>query len=423
VNKPSSSSVPSSGKLWIVSELYYPEETSTGYFLTKIAESLADKLEVCVVCAQPTYSERGQRRARFEDKAGVRIYRALSTHFDKDKLLLRILNMLTFTVSTTIYLLKNVSQGDKIMVVTNPPILLPFVGLIARVKCAESYLLVHDVYPDILVATNMLKSSSLIFRVMDWFFQKTYQQFSSVVVLGRDMQEVVGKKLDKQSLCIIPNWGDIAEIMPGCRADNYFVEKYNLSQKTVIQYSGNIGRTHNIDTILSVALKLRHRNDIVFMFVGTGGKINKIQQFADNHVLSNLLILPRQSRERLSEMLSCATASIISFESAMYGLSVPSRMYNAMAAEVPIVAITHKKSELALHVQESDAGWLLQENNGGELCALVLRLATPEGAAEAAAKGKNARNSIVAAYTLERISSAYAQMFCKQIIESGDASC
>ena len=28
-------------KVWVVSELYYPEDTSTGFFLTEIAEELA----------------------------------------------------------------------------------------------------------------------------------------------------------------------------------------------------------------------------------------------------------------------------------------------------------------------------------------------------------------------------------------------
>ena len=30
-------------RVWVVSELYYPEETSTGYFLTGIAEGLAGR--------------------------------------------------------------------------------------------------------------------------------------------------------------------------------------------------------------------------------------------------------------------------------------------------------------------------------------------------------------------------------------------
>ncbi len=33
-------------RIWILTELYYPEQTSTGYFLTKIAEGLAEEYNV-----------------------------------------------------------------------------------------------------------------------------------------------------------------------------------------------------------------------------------------------------------------------------------------------------------------------------------------------------------------------------------------
>jgi len=45
--------------LWILSEVYYPEETGTGYYITRIAEHLALKRPVSVLCAQPAYSRAG----------------------------------------------------------------------------------------------------------------------------------------------------------------------------------------------------------------------------------------------------------------------------------------------------------------------------------------------------------------------------
>ena len=54
---------PQHSRLWIVTELYYPEETSTGYYLTRIAEGLADVADVKVLCGQPNYSARGTRAA------------------------------------------------------------------------------------------------------------------------------------------------------------------------------------------------------------------------------------------------------------------------------------------------------------------------------------------------------------------------
>src|SRR5690606_36925643 len=36
-------------RLWVISELFYPEQTSTGYFLTKIATGLAARWDVHAV--------------------------------------------------------------------------------------------------------------------------------------------------------------------------------------------------------------------------------------------------------------------------------------------------------------------------------------------------------------------------------------
>lgn len=49
-------------KLWIFTELYYPEETSTAFILTKIANKLATKYDVVnVVCLSPTPTHNSTR--------------------------------------------------------------------------------------------------------------------------------------------------------------------------------------------------------------------------------------------------------------------------------------------------------------------------------------------------------------------------
>jgi colanic acid biosynthesis glycosyl transferase WcaI len=73
-------------RVWIVSELFYPEETSTGYLLTKIAEGLAAEFEVLVLCGQPGYSGRGMRAPKRESYRGMTIYRSWSTTLDKNVL-------------------------------------------------------------------------------------------------------------------------------------------------------------------------------------------------------------------------------------------------------------------------------------------------------------------------------------------------
>lgn len=61
-------------KLWVVTELYYPEDNQTGYYLTKIAEGLAEMFNVKVICGQPNYAARGVRAASRETHKNVEIF-------------------------------------------------------------------------------------------------------------------------------------------------------------------------------------------------------------------------------------------------------------------------------------------------------------------------------------------------------------
>jgi hypothetical protein len=111
--------------VWVVSELYHPEETSTGQVMTGIAEGLAARFSVKVLCGQPTYAARGTRAPRAEVRRGVDIHRCVSSTLDKNRLAPRLLNAVTLSVSIFGQALRRFARGDLVLVVTNPP-LLPF---------------------------------------------------------------------------------------------------------------------------------------------------------------------------------------------------------------------------------------------------------------------------------------------------------
>lgn len=399
-------------RLWVVSELYYPEETSTGYFITKIAEGLVDDFDVQVACGQPSYSERGIRAPRNECHAGVHIHRLRATHFDKDRLLLRAVNLVSFTIAVAFFLAFRLRRSDQILVVTNPPTV-PFVcGWLARLRGCRSTLLVHDIYPEVLAATNVMRRGTL-YNMLQAMFDHSFRLFDQVVVLGRDMLEVVGRKLGTRAnrMVLIPNWGDVEEVRPVAPADNRFVAEHGLAGRTVIQFSGNLGRTHDVELFVETAHALANVPDICFLAVGYGGKSSLVSD-ASGADAGNLLMLPRQPRDRLAEMLNASTATLISFVDGMYGISVPSRMYNVMAAGRPIIAVAHPQSELALVVSEENAGWVIDRAQARiALPALVRWLATSDGRAEADARGAAARRAAEERYTLATVIERFRCIF------------
>lgn len=394
---------PDNYRIFVISELYYPEDTSTGYFITKIAEGLAEHRPVEAICSKPTYSERHLDVPFRETHQRVEIRRVRSTRMNKDRIIGRVVNLVTFTLGAAWSFARSVRSGDIVICLTNPPPLPLLVGLIAKLKKAHSVILVHDLYPEVLVATGHLSSQSRTYLLLYKIFAVTYRLFDRIIVLGRDMQELVSRKIDGQGQApyIIPNWGDVDDVFPIERSANNFALEHGLVQKTVIQFSGNLGRTHDLETVMRAAELLKDEPDIIFLFVGYGGKAHLIDPVSGGGTLPNVRFLPRQPRETLGAMLACSDATVIAFVDEMLGVSVPSRMYNIMAAGVPIIAMCDSRSELAQTVDELDCGWVLGTGHEAGLAQIVRRIhhaKTAGPASDAVLKGSNGRAGAVSRF-------------------------
>ena len=113
----------------------------------------------------------------------------------------------------------------------------------------------------------------------------------------------------------------------------------------------------------------------------------------------SLPILPRQPRERLCELLNACDIALISFVPGMAGISVPSRMYNVMAAGKPIVALCDSDSEVSHVIREENIGWVLRSDQPSALPQVLLdALADRE---QLALMGYRARQAATRKYTRE----------------------
>jgi glycosyltransferase involved in cell wall biosynthesis len=352
-----------------MSELYHPEETSTGYLMTTVAEHLAETFAVGVVCAQPTYSSRGTVAPRREIKAGVQITRIRSTRFNKDRLLRRIVNLVAISISTFVASLRRVRRDDVVLVVTNPPLLPVVMAVVAWVKRARLAIIVHDVYPDILIAAGVLRARSLTARIINLVNMKTLRSADRIVVLGRDMRERVGARLPAEAgLRVIPNWSDTERIRHQSRVQAPLLIEHGLEDRFVIQFAGNMGRVQGLDFLIEAIELLHEDDDVHFLFVGDGSEKPKLIARAEAEGLRNVTILDWVPRSRSSEVHRACDISLISLADGMTGISVPSRLYSVMASGRPILAVSAEESEVGRVVAEEDIGWVVPP---GDIAALV----------------------------------------------------
>ncbi|MDM7922529.1 MAG: glycosyltransferase family 4 protein [Pyrinomonadaceae bacterium] len=391
-----------------MTELYYPEETSTGYYMTKIAEGLAGDFEVSALCGQPNYSKRGTKAAKREIHNRVSIYRAFGTTLDKNVIPFRLINMITLSFALFFRAVSQLKQGDKVLVVTTPP-LLPFIAALASlIKGSEYILLIHDNYPEILNAVGKSSPHSIVSRVLAFANRWLYKYASKIIVVGRDMEELVARKTAGLDIPIvtIPNWAELESVKPQPRQGNRLIKELGLEDKFVFLYAGNMGYPNDIEILVKCADELRSDPRPHFVFLGAGVKRAWLERAVKELELANVTILDPKPRSEQIEFLNACDAGIVSLISQMKGVSMPSRTYNILAAGKPILAIAEPGSEIARVTEEDNVGYVVKP---GDVCSLnnVVSDFLLLDADELAAMGERARKAAVSKYSLERAIDAY----------------
>jgi colanic acid biosynthesis glycosyl transferase WcaI len=226
-------------KVWIISELYYPDEAATGHYMTGIAEGLATKGPVHVICAQPHYFAPVGRAPSREVHNGVHIERCRATTLDKNRFLFKLVNVFSTSLSILLMALSRIGRGDVVLVVTNPP-LLPFVvALVCHLRGARCVLRIDDVYPEAMVKAGLIQPDGLVAWVLNGLTRRLYHNVERIVVLGRDMQRRVAPKMERRQdrITVITNWADLESVTPTPRAQNALLRELGLTMPATLARS------------------------------------------------------------------------------------------------------------------------------------------------------------------------------------------
>lgn len=388
-------------RLWIVTELYYPEMTSTGYYLTKIAEGLSGDFDVKVICGQPNYSARGVVAPRREIHNDVEIFRAFGTTLDKNVIFYRLVNMLTLGFGVFIKALAKFRKGDRVLVVTTPPSM-PFITAFAALMRGASYvLLIHDNYPEILVAAGKARDDSAIVSALNYFNRWLYKYAAKIIVVGRDMKELVEKKTAGLDIpiAIIPNWAELETVSHASRRENVLLAELGLTDKFVFLYAGNMGHPNDLESIVQCAENLGDRPDIHFIFLGAGVKKAWLVKEIREKNIKNITVLDPKPRSEQAIFLNACDVALVSLVRKMWGVSMPSRTYNILAAGKPILALTDPGSELAQVISDDTVGWAVPPGDPEKLLETIENIYGQK--TDLYAMGERARNAALERYSLK----------------------
>ncbi len=353
-------------KVILVGQYFHPEFSGTAQVLTDLAIGLGSRgMDVEVITGQPTY-QRSSWLPHREQYAGVDIERLPLPYLGRTTIAGRAASAFLFLLISLLRLIFSRTPSI-LLIVTNPPIL-PLAGWVLKKLRRQKYVcLVQDLYPDIPVRLGYLTDGSLVTRLWEKMNERVYRDADVIVVLGTRMAERMREKLKFPSngrhLAVIHNWADPDFIVPLNKEDNWFSREQGLTGKLVVQYSGNIGLFHDVETILEAAKRMRSEERILFLFIGAGGKQQKVSEFIRLWDLRNVRMLPYQPWEYLPYSLTCGDISAVTLTKGLEGLCVPGKLYTSLAAGQAILAVVGQHCEVAEIIEECGCGFRVDQGD------------------------------------------------------------
>jgi glycosyltransferase involved in cell wall biosynthesis len=215
---------------------------------------------------------------------------------------------------------------------------------------------------------------------------------------------------------IIPNWADGADVIPTKKEQNPLLGDLGIHDRFVVQYSGNLGRFHELETVLQCAEILRGES-FHFLFIGSGAREGLVKQHIDRGKAGNMQLLPYQPRSRLKVSLTACDVGLVTLRAGMAGLAVPSKLYGILAAGKPVVVIGPEDSEPAMVVRENHCGIVVRPGDPKGL-ANALRRLKDDGKLRAD-MGRNGRKAFEGLYDLPIVLAQWKELL-KDVIENGN---
>lgn len=302
--------------------------------------------------------------------------------YDRRSKLARVLSWFKYTLSA-FFEMMSLPKNSTMLIVSNPPTLGPLAWLGSHLRGHRYFVLVYDLHPDTLVSFGTLSDRGFITRIWRFTNRLVWNRSEGVFTIGQRMAARLAEQFSPQSTAlgrveVVPPWVDTESIRPRARSENPMAKQLGVEDKTIVLYSGNMGYSHDINSILLAAELLSGHPEICFLLIGEGAKWQEAKHFAESKGLDNLKVLPFQPEEKLPYTMSLADISLVALDKGAEGLMIPSKTFFYMAAGSSVIAICHGESELSDIILEARCGVCLSPGEPERLAEAINAMATDE---------------------------------------------
>lgn len=394
-------------------QFFYPEYNSSATLPFDTAKYLAEHgFSVGALCGYPKEYNNDGNVPMKEIKDGVDIQRINYIQLKRGSKIGRLINYFSFTFKAMLHIGK-LKNYKSVIVYSNPPIL-PLVAVMANVLFKTKIVFVsYDVYPEVAYASKTLNPGSLISKVMNKLNHQLFKRVAKVISLTDEMKDFLlenRKELTEDKVVTIPNWAHEKLIVPNKEAYDRF--GYNENQ-FIVSYFGNMGTCQDMETLMEAVEKLRNDENIKFLFVGHGNKVDSIREKIRKDQLKNIQLLDFLTGKDFEQAVAISSCCVVSLEKGLKGTCAPSKYYSYLQGGKPILGIVEEGSYLEEEITKEKLGYVTYNQNSDLLVKHIKHMANNKS--ECLEIGKRVTQVYENNYDIEICLNKYVDEFYKAV--------
>lgn len=420
-------------RVLIHSLIFSPDGVSTAYLYNDIALRLQERgYDVVVLTTTPHFNivpeQVAQQPMRWKvwGLCKVSKYHGMTVlHVPQKKFkstLLRLLGFVYWHV-VSFFIGLTVKHVDLILS-PSPPLTVGWMNLgLAKLKGCKVVYNVQEIYPDIL----KLKGG-LTLKFLRWMEHKVYNGSDAVTTIDKVFYDtIVPRFRDRSKLHIIPNFVDTdlyRQVSVKFSVDSLeSVQEVESSKSSIVLdaklfpnndsikllYAGNIGHAQSWEPLVELADRTRDLN-VEYIVIGEGAKRGYLMDEAERRKLTNLRILPYQSRQLMPAILSYSDVSFIFMAPEMDGDGFPSKVYTIMACERPMLILSGENTPIVNFLDGKGCAKLVTERDFGRKVDIMVDWLKNVTKDELREMGRKGLAEIQAKYTKEKVTNMYVDL-------------
>nr|WP_161501310.1 glycosyltransferase family 4 protein [Rhodopirellula sp. SM50] len=341
-----------------------------------------------------------------------------------------ILNYLTYLFSALFAFVFFVRRPN-VVVATTPQFFCGVTGVLASwLKWCPLVLEVRDIWPESIVTVGAIRRGVII-RALEWMERWMYRSANHIVTVGPGYRDNILSKVDVANrISMVTNGVDPKQFSPETDSVS-FKERYDLSGRFVCSYVGTVGMAHGLDVIINAARRFKAvgREDVVFLVVGGGAKLDQMRQTVAELGLGDLIRLTgRLDKSEIPQVLSASDACLVHLSKVdLFEHVIPSKIFETMAMERPIImGVRGRALDIVL---AAESGIAMEPENDAQLFEILDWMV---GAPDAVRQmGRNGRKFVIEHFNRDQLAremlsivrrTSQGEVFCLEDRDWGERS-